>query len=66
MQPFTELVKVNSKFTLDDSLDKIFNDSKAKIVSLVEEGVRTFDTSRRTCPQTDWSKDGVGYLLLQQ
>ena len=51
MQPFRELVKANSKFTWDDNLDKIFNDSKAKIVSLVEEGIRTFDTSRRTCLQ---------------
>ena len=66
MRPFRELVKANSKFTWDDNLDKIFNDSKAKKVSLVEEGIRTFDTSRRTCLQTDWSKDGIGYLLLQQ
>ena len=66
MQPFRELVKVNSKFTWDDNLEKIFNNSKAKIVSLVEEGKLTFDTSRRTCLQTDWSKDGIGYLLLQQ
>ena len=66
MQPFRELVKANSKFTWDDNLDKILNDSKAKIVSLVEEGIRTFDTSRRICLQTDWSKDGIGYLLLRQ
>ena len=66
MQLFRELVKANSKFTSDDNLDKIFNDSKAKIVTLVEEGIHTFDTSHRTCLQTDWSKDGIGYLLLQQ
>ena len=66
MQSFRELVKANSKFTWDHNLDKIFNDSKAKIASLVEEGICTFDTSRRTCLQTDWSKDGIGYLLLQQ
>ena len=56
MQPFRELVKANSKFTRDDSLDKIFNDTKAKIVSLVEEGIRTFDTSCRTCLQTTEAK----------
>ena len=66
MQPFRKLVKVNSKFTCDDNLDKIFNDSKAKIVSLVEEGTRTSDTSHRTCLQTDWSKDGIVCPLLQQ
>ena len=64
MQPFRELIQVNSKFTWDDNPDKIFNDSKAKVVSLVEEGVHTFDTSHRTCLQTDCSKDGIGYLLL--
>ena len=66
MQPFRELVKANSNFTWDDSMEKIFNDSKAKIMSLVQEDIRTFDTSRRSCLQTDWSKDGIGYLLLQQ
>ena len=40
--------------------------TQAKIVSLVEEGIRTFDTSHRTCLQTDWNKYGIGYLLLQQ
>ena len=66
MQPFKELVKANSKFTWDESLEKTFNYSKEKIVNLVEEGTRTFDTRHRTCLQTDWSKDGIGYLLLQQ
>ena len=66
MQPFKELVKVNSKFTCDDNQEKHFNYSKAKIVSLAKQGIHTFDTSRRTCLQTDWSKDGFGYLLLQQ
>ena len=65
MQPFRELVKVISKFTWDDNLDKIINDSKAKIVSLVEEGICTFDTSHRTCLQTDWSKDGIGLSTSQ-
>ena len=60
IQPFRELVKANSKFTCNDNLGKIFNDSKAKIVSLVKEGIRTFDTSRRTRLQTDWCKDGIG------
>ena len=43
-----------------------FSEIVSKIVSLVKEGIRTFDISRRTCLQTDWSKDGIGYLLLQQ
>ena len=35
-------------------------------MSQVEEGICTFDTSHRACLQTDWSKDRIGYLLLQQ
>ena len=67
MQPFRVLVKANSKFTWDGNLDKIFNDLKAKIVSLVEEGMHTLDTSRTELvyKQTG-AKNGTGYLLLQQ
>ena len=41
----------------------------ARKISHVTNGlycICTFDTSRRTCLQTKWSKDGIGYLLLQQ
>jgi len=32
----------------------------------MEEGVRIFDKSRPTCLATDWSKDGIGFWLLQK
>ena len=32
----------------------------------VRDGVSTFDINRYTCLQTDWSREGVGYLLLQK
>ena len=66
MQPFRDLIKPNRKFYWDEHLTKIFDDSKQVIIDLVKEGIRHFDTSRRTCLQTDFSKDGVGYLLLQK
>ena len=66
MLPFRELVKHKSKFYWDDTLERLFNESKQLLISAVEEGIRSFDYNRTTCLQTDWSKDGYGYLLLQQ
>ena len=66
MAPFRDLIKPNKNFYWDDKLDKIFNESKNKIVNLVVEGVQSFEISRRTCLQTDWSEDGLGYVLLQK
>ena len=66
MEPFRELIKPNRKFYWDENLTMIFENSKDKIISLVKEGIRTFDASRKTCLQTDWSREGIGYLLLQK
>jgi hypothetical protein len=66
MQPFRNLVKPNTQFVWDDNLDKIFRESKEILIQKCMEGIKTFDTNRTTCLQTDWSKQGIGYLLLQQ
>ena len=66
MLPFRELVKQNAKFTWDSTLQKLFEDSKTKLIDVISEGIRTYDTSRPTCIQCDWSKEGIGYLLLQK
>ena len=66
MLPFRELLKKNSKFAWNSTLQQLFNDSKQTIISKVKEGIQAFETNRRTCLQTDWSKEGIGYLLLQQ
>lgn len=66
MLPFRELVKHNAKFTWNESLQTLFEDSKRKLVDMVKEGLSTFDINRETCIQCDWSKDGIGYLLLQK
>ena len=66
MLPFRELVKHKAKFTWDDLLQKIFDESKEKIISAVKDGIESFDTNKETCIQCDWSKDGIGYLLLQK
>ena len=66
MQPFRELVKPNMKFHWDKTLEQLFRESKQVLIRQCEEGIRTFDPARNTCLQTDWSKEGIGYLLLQQ
>ena len=66
MEPFRDLVKRDSQFKWDDTLAKLFESSKQLLIKQTEEGIRTFDIARNTCLQTDWSKDGIGYLLLQQ
>ena len=66
MLPFRELIKKNSKFAWNDTLQQLFDDSKQLIIGKVKEGIQSFEINRRTCLQTDWCKDGIGYLVLQQ
>ena len=66
MTPFRDLVKHNQTFTWNETLDKFFADSKQIIIEKIKEGIHMFDTVKPTCLQTDWSREGIGYLLLQQ
>ena len=47
-------------------MNALFEESKTVIVSSIQEGVEIFDKSRPTCLATDWSKNGLGYWLLQK
>ena len=66
MQPFRDLVKNHSQFYWDTNLDKIFQNSRSILINQVTKGIQTFDVNKPTCVQTDWSKRGLGYLLLQK
>ena len=66
MQPFRELIKSKSEFNWNGSLQKAYVESKKVITELVKEGVATFDLNRVTCVAPDWSKQGMGFLLLQK
>ena len=66
MQPSRDLVKPCSKFVWDQSLEEAFQQSKAQIIDLVKDGISTFDIERTTCLAPDWSKEGMGFLLLQK
>ena len=66
MQPFRDLIKSKSPFVWDETLQAAMDHSKQVIIDLVREGVSTFDVNRITCLAPDWSKDGMGFLLLQK
>ena len=66
MSPFRELLKHNKKFYWDATLEKLFQETKTKIVEQIEHGIRTFDCKKASCLSTDWSKTGIGFFLFQQ
>lgn len=66
MHPFRQLLKPGSSFQWNEHLNNLFEESKAAIISEIEEGVQIFDPRKRTCLATDWSKTGIGFWLLQK
>ena len=66
MAPFRELVKPHSSFLWTTQHVQLFEESKRLILQQVEKGVRQYSTKRATCLQTDFCKEGIGYLLLQK
>lgn len=67
MAPFRELLKTkNRKFYWDETLERIFQESKKVIVGKIEKGVRTFEINRATGLATDYSKTGISYFLFQK
>jgi len=66
MQPFRKLLKSGERFQWSMELEDIFRESKDVIVQEIEHGVRIFDKTKPTCIATDWSKEGIGFWLLQK
>ena len=66
MLPFRDLVKRDSHFVLDKSLEDAFEHSKKVIIDLAKKGISTFEKNLLTCLTPDWSKEGIGFLLLQK
>ena len=66
MKPFRDFLKPSIPFYWDNHLQKIFQISKKCIIEEIEKGIVIFDKSRKTCLHTDWSKDGIGFWLLQK
>ena len=66
LQPLQQLLKPEQKFEWSDPINNLFEESKDVIISEIDEGVRIFDKNKPTCLATDWSKDGIGFWLLQK
>ena len=66
MLPFRNLLKPSVDFLWTQDLQNSFERSKEVIVKAVENGVRIYDPTKTTALCTDWSKTGIGFLLLQK
>lgn len=66
MAPFRPFLSPRHPFEWNLSLDAAFQSSKAAIVDAIKTGVEIFDLQLPTCLRTDWSKQGIGYFLLQK
>ena len=66
MKPFRDLLKPSIPFYWDNHLQKLFEISKNCIIGEIEKGIVIFNKRRKTCLNIDWSKDGIGFWLLQK
>ena len=68
MAPFRELLKKNpgKKVYWDKQLEAKLEQAKDTICKLAEEGLAYYDRTRPTAVVTDWSREGVGFVVLQQ
>ena len=66
MEPFRCLLQKKQPFYWDSRLQERFEVSRREIVRLVSAGVKAYDMSKPTCLATDWSKEGLGFSLMQK
>ncbi|KAG0722530.1 Retrovirus-related Pol polyprotein from transposon gypsy [Chionoecetes opilio] len=68
MEPFRELLKKPGGKAVywDKQLEALFTSAKDTIGRLAAEGLRFYDVSRPTAVLTDYSRQGIGFLVLQQ
>ena len=69
MEPLRHLLKPDTwtqGFSWTPELDRTFNLAKEEILNSVTDGVKHFDVERWTCLATDWSRQGIGFFLMQK
>ena len=68
MEPFRDLLKpgASKKVYWDQNLQRIFIQTTEAICKMAAEGLAYFDQSRPTAVVTDWSRTGIGFVILQQ
>ena len=64
MAPFRERLRSkNQKFYWNETLERLFRESKRVIVQKIEKGVKTFKINR-PCLATDYSKTGICFVFF--
>ena len=68
MEPFRELLRKpqGRKVYWDENLQEKFRQAKEVVCKLAKEGLTFYDKDRPTVVVTDWSKVGIGFVILQQ
>lgn len=66
MAPFRQFLSPKNHFEWSAELENAFEQSKESIIAAIVKGVEIFDLTRKTCMRPDWSKQGIGYFLLQK
>ena len=66
MLPLRHLLSSKVPFLWSDELEEAFQESKQEIVRQCEKGVRSFTPYKPTALATDWSRQGMGFLLCQK
>ena len=68
MEPLRDLLKnpQSKKVYWDEQLKRRLEEIKMTVSKLVEQGLRYYDKTRPTILMTDWSKAGIGFVVLQQ
>ena len=67
LNPFRELLSSKKKqFYWDETMTTLFESSKEEIIRLTKEGIKSFEMKRTTCLSTDWSRNGIGFTLMQK
>ena len=66
MHPYRHLLKPGIPFVWTDEINDSFMKSKKVIAETISKGVRLYDLNRKTCLQTDWSINGIGFMPKQK
>ena len=66
MAPFHHLLSPATGFAWTDDLEEASVASKKKIIEMIQIGVFAFDMDLETCLSTDYSKEGMGWILQQK
>ena len=68
MAPFRDLLKKSQTKQVywDEQLKAKFRQAQDAICRLAKDGLMYYSKDRPTAAITDWSKDGVGFVILQQ